>query len=436
MTYRKAGVVFSLLLTIAVLLTLPSSATAQIESAEEETAAIAPTITTFHFSDRGDDHASRITTDAAGNFYVAAGLADTSQSFGLGVLKYKFSGKLQGAFHYKPAPGEFEGAAHAVKVDAQSNIYVAGNTNVSGLVVSFTSTGVQRWADRFGGSAGNPVALAIDPSGNIYAAGVGGHGGSDGVGPILEWVIVKYSNTGQRLWERHHTGAPNEDSRVSDIQLDALGNALVLGTTSNSPETLTNNMTVEKLDPNGNPLWARNFAIPNVSQVPGGIAIDATGNVYATSTTNPPEGIATPFTVKYDSSGVRQFVLRGNGAGGTSIAIDPAGDILLTGETVGSGVPTFIAATKIHPSGEKVWVTKIGATGKIVSDSTGNIYVAGADDFLTTKLNTEGKIQFATMVLPGDEATDALVDPFGNLLVTGDGLDAQFNHDIFTVKIK
>ena len=240
MTCQKFRLVPAVLFTLAFLLTLPSASIAQTQGAADESsasAATAPTITTFHFSDKGDDRAGRMTTDAAGNFYVSASLNSSRHPSGFAVLKYKFNGKLQGAFRYTLAPGEFQSAAQAVKVDMQGNIYAAGATNVSGLVVSFTPSGVQRWADRFGGSAGNPIALAIDESGDIYAAGNGGHGGSDGVGPILEWVIVKYSNSGQVLWEQHHTGTPSLDSRVKDIQLDSAGNPIVFGTTSNNPAT-------------------------------------------------------------------------------------------------------------------------------------------------------------------------------------------------------
>lgn len=356
MTCQKFRLVPALF-TLAALLTPLSASIAQTQSAADESAAsaaTAPTVATFHFTDKGDDRAGRMTTDAAGNFYVSARLdsvAPVSHTSGFAVLKYKFDGKLQGTFRYKNVPGEFQGAAQAVKVDTQGNIYAAGTTTLSGLVVSFTSSGVQRWTNRFGGSSGNPVALAIDNSGNIYAAGNVGHGGSDGVGPVLEWDIVKYSSTGKMLWEQHHTGTPSLDSRVTDIQLDPAGNPLVLGTTSNNPANLTNNMTVVKFDPFGNILFAKDFAVPNTSQVPGGLAIDRGGNVYATSLTNPPEGIALPSTIKYDPNGVLQFVLQGNDAGGTSIAIDPFGDILLTGATINFGKPSFIEATKsIRPA--------------------------------------------------------------------------------------
>ena len=155
------------------MLTVPSASVAQAQPAADASitaAATAPKVTIFHFTDQGDDLARRMTTDAAGNFYVSAELDSVdplSPTLGFAVLKYNFNGKLQGAFRYKNAPGEFGGSAQAVKVDKQGNIYAAGFTTVSGLVVSFTSAGVQRWADRFGASAGNPVALAIDASGSI-----------------------------------------------------------------------------------------------------------------------------------------------------------------------------------------------------------------------------------------------------------------------------
>jgi hypothetical protein len=165
------------------------------------------------------------------------------------------------------------------------------------------------------------------------------------------------------------------------------------------------------------------------------LAIDAGGNVYATSLTNPPEGLDLASTVKYDSNGVLQFVLQGKDAGGTSVTLDPAGDILLTGDSNNFAKPDTIEVTKIHPSGVKVWVTPIPASGKIVCDSAGNVFVAGFG-FQVTKLNPEGRVLFTSALLPGDDVTDAVVDPFDNLLVTGDGLNAQFNHDIFTVRLK
>ena len=56
--------------------------------------------------------------------------------------------------------------------------------------------------------------------------------------------------------------------------------------------------------------------------------------------------------------------------------------------------------------------------------------------FQVTKLNPEGKVLFTSALLPGEDVTDGVVDRFDNLILTGDGLNAQFNHDIFTVRLK
>ena len=142
MDTKKFRVVPCLLFTLAASLTVPLASVAQAQAAAEESVSSAatssPTVTTFHFTDKGDDRAGRMTADAAGNFYVSASLDAASHTSGVAVLKYNFNGTLQGAFRYKNAPGEFGGLAHAVKVDKQGNIYAAGQTSVGGLVVSFT----------------------------------------------------------------------------------------------------------------------------------------------------------------------------------------------------------------------------------------------------------------------------------------------------------
>ncbi|HLX82306.1 MAG TPA: hypothetical protein VKR59_00315 [Terriglobales bacterium] len=431
MTHQTFRYLLTLAFTFSLL--LPASLTAQIGVATDQNDGLieaTPVVTEFHFTDKSDDRSARMTTDAAGNFFVAAGIGSSSHRSGLAVLKYKFNGEFQGAFRYKLTPGDFQGTALDVKVDKDSNIYAAGFTVMSGEVVSFTPSGAQRWAAKFDGQ---PLALAIDQSGNIYAAGSGGGGTS------LVWVLVKYSSTGQVLWEQHHTGIAGDDSRVTDMQLDSLGSPIVLGTTSNSLAKLTNNMTVAKYDPSGNLLWAKDFsAVANESQIPGGLAIDGSGSVYATGATNPPEGLAMPFTVKYDNNGNLVFVLSRNGAGGTSVALDPSGNILLTGQVVNFGTVTSTTASKIRPSGAQIWLTPITATGKIVSDSVGHAFIAGSfnSNYLITKLTPKGKEIFESRFALANEVTDAVVDPFGNLLVTGTGVNAIFEDDIFTLRLK
>ena len=57
-------------------------------------------------------------------------------------------------------------------------------------------------------------------------------------------------------------------------------------------------------------------------------------------------------------------------------------------------------------------------------------------DYLISKLSPEGQLVFQTRFNRGDEISDATVDPFGNLLVTGNALNSQFQHDIVTLRVK
>jgi hypothetical protein len=119
----------------------------------------------LRFTDRGDDLPGRITTDAAGNFYTAAGTDQGSGFFE--VLKYNSQNKLS-VIRHQNQPGELGGRALGVKTDKLGNIYAVGSSSIGGLVVSFTSSGSQRWADHFNGI---PVAVAVDAAGNVYTAG-------------------------------------------------------------------------------------------------------------------------------------------------------------------------------------------------------------------------------------------------------------------------
>jgi len=431
MHFQKFRAVPALLFSVVALLIFVTS------SAATQTL-VTPSVSMFHFTDGGDDFPGHMTADAAGNFYVAAQLEDTTQRSGFGVLKYRFDGTLQGVFRYKLSSGEFGGLARDVKVDRLGNFYAVGDTNLGGFVVSFTSIGVQRWARHFGSTG---IALAVDGGGNIYAAGTHVTGGFQS-----EWVIAKYTSTGQLVWTRRNSGTAGGDVRLTDIQLDPAANPVVVGTTNLLVGIAGDTMTTLKLDPLGNTLWLKNFvAGPSIHHVANGLALDRAGSVYVTGVPGAND-IATPpppFTVKYDANGNRIFVLR---TGGISVAIDPARDVLLTGSNPQAvGGPTFIAASKFHPSGTKVWVTQIPAVGKIVSDAAGNVFVAGTifnndstnpSDYLTSKLSPAGQLVFQTRFNRGDEISDATVDPFGNLLVTGNALNSQFQHDIFTLRVK
>jgi hypothetical protein len=425
-------------------------------------AAVASPPLALHFSDGGSDTAFRIATDASGNFYIAAELDEsTAPNRPFAVIKYSALGQRQWVFHF---PRQLSGAARAVQVDAAGNVYAAGfianfdatgSISTSGLVVSLNSAGQQRWARSFNGQANT---LALDGSGNVYVGGSVDL--SAGSGASTNWSLAKYTTAGQLLWQRQHAGTLNPrlafaPNRVTALALDPQQNLIVLGQTANSGSRFnTFAITVVKYGPQGNSLWTRDFIDPGTDQVvPAALAVDQSGSVYVTGDQGDPELSPFPLTVKYDTNGNFRFELKGDGAGGASVAVDAGGNIVLAGFSPTPGVLPIAEVAKIDASGHPLWLTRLAqhndffSQRKILIDPAGNILSAGTSqnfgdgspsDFLISKLNTNGvelgQFRFSPAI-NGSSVSDAALDPFGNLLVTGIAVNAAFDNDIYTLRI-
>jgi len=123
------------------------------------------------------------------------------------------------------------------------------------------------------------------------------------------------------------------------------------------------------------------------------IAVDGSGNVYVTGISY---GSGTSYdyaTVKYNASGVQQWVARYDGPGSyddgaTAVAVDGSGNVYVTGESFGSGTFFDYATVKYNASGVQQWVARYDGPGSsddgaaaIAVDGSGNVYVTGTARF-------------------------------------------------------
>lgn len=315
------------------------------------------------------------------------------------------------------------------------------STTTSGTTITSNSAPSWVWAksgtdsqqDRSNG-------IASDAAGNVYLAGTF-FGQSIKFGSIsltntskassggiygMSMFIVKYNPAGGVEWARSYSSEFSASSY--DIAVDNAGNLYLVGsyigsitlgsTTLKAPQSQSgDNVFLAKLDPSGNPVWAKTLPvyIENSSfYTNGGITVDGVGNIYITGTFGSSsitlDGIllknyydvltgSEVFVAKYDTNGK---ILWARSGGSTEddrsgdVAIDKDGNVLVTGSFLSGNakfdnltisatnpsVPQDVFVLKYSPSGQILWARSFGGTNLdeatgIVADSKGNIYVTG-----------------------------------------------------------
>src|SRR4029077_7446895 len=94
---------------------------------------------------------------------------------------------------------------------------------VDGAQVTPCGGAQQSWVARYNGPGNytdDPVAIAVDGSGNVYVTGE-----SSGQG----YATIKYDSAGEEQWVAGYNGPGNGNDRANAIAVDASGNVYVTG---------------------------------------------------------------------------------------------------------------------------------------------------------------------------------------------------------------
>ena len=349
--------------------------------------------------------------------------------------------------------------ATSIAVDASGNVYVTGVSEGSGssgdiVTIKYNSAGDSLWVKRYNGP-GNGYdyagSITMDGSGNVYVAG-----GVLNAAANYDFILIKYNSSGAQLWVATYNGTGNSDDVITAMTLDVFGNINVTGYSVGSGTSY--DYTTIKYNSAGDSLWVRRYNGPgNNEDYPGSIVVDNTGNVYITGASIG-NGTGDDYaTIKYNSSGVQQWVSRYNGPGNDddaagSVAIDTLGNVYITGASYGNGTNLDYATIKYNFAGVQQWVSRYNGPGNnneagnsIVLDKQGNVYVSGTvdapgagKDFATIKYNSSGVQQwFSDYNGTGngaDNENSLLTDSEGNLYVTGYSFGGATGNDYAAVK--
>ncbi|GAB2470245.1 hypothetical protein GCM10011375_40910 [Hymenobacter qilianensis] len=273
------------------------------------------------------------------------------------------------------------------------------------------------------------AVATVDAFGNTYETG-----NFDGTTTIAgttltsagntDGYLAKYTPAGALAWVRQ-VGSPGSDY-VSDVAVDAAGNAYVTGDFSgsmalgNNVSLVGGNVTVSKVmvvrySPQGTPEWAQQSRStpPNNTAVGGGIKIDAAGTVYLTGYFN------NPFTIESTTINVPNlagvFLARLSAATGALQSLLPAFQYAPFTSSV--GVSYTYPKLAISPTGD-TYILNTFTQSPIFGTTT--LTSRGKGDVLVAKYSAQGTFEWVQQFGGVDEdlVNQGVVDATGNLYVT------------------
>lgn len=298
------------------------------------------------------DEARSLVIDNLGNVYVAGRCMTVSSDEDIVLIKYNSTGVQQWVKTYNGTANGYD-AAYSVVLDQNNNIILTGESLGSGadyMTIKYNSSGVQLWANRYNGTGnGGDVAISVkvDGNSNVYVTGQ-----SDGGVSRHDFATIKYDAAGNEVWVKRFNNSFNSMDLATGMAVSPAGNVYVTGTTTTANNDADSNYATIKYNTNGDLLWVANYLGPNnAADVSRAITLDANENVYITGSSFIQPDLDDYATIKYNSDGVTQWIMTYNGPVNSndyasSIAVNAAGDVFVTGRSNGNGTSFDFATIK------------------------------------------------------------------------------------------
>jgi sugar lactone lactonase YvrE len=292
-----------------------------------------------------DDYPHAIAVDKAGNVYVTGFSDGGTTRVDWATIKYDTNGNRKWVKRYDQGHGQ--DVARAIAVDKDGNVYVSGTTSGEFATIKYDTNGNQKWMAHYkpaNGLAG-ASAIAVDRAGNVYVTGSSVRVASFNM--VTDYATIKYDTNGNQKWVKQYNGPAYGNDSATAVVVDMAGSVYVTGYSAGRISDF--DYATIKYETNGNQKWLKRY---NEGYVPSGIAVDKSGNVYVTGSSN--DYASDYVTIMYDTNGEQKWVKRYDGpAGGndsaSAIAVDKAGNVYVTGSSDGGASGSDYATIKLSP---------------------------------------------------------------------------------------
>ena len=388
----------------------------------------------------------------------------TSVNYDMRTIKYNSAGVLQWIATSGNAANQEEFPEN-LSIDASGNVYVCGKSDANAsssiidynfITAKYNASGVTQWVNYYNGTSiygeDLPSTVLADATGNVFVCG-----SIDFISTQKDASIIKYNSAGTFLNLKTYNGKGDFKDYVRAMTTDTNGNSYVTGYTIGAGTQ--KNVLVQKINPVGVTQWAVTFDGTGEDDEGFAITTDVSGNVYVAGYSNGTGTYDDFVTLKYNASGVLlwsaiyDFTARQNDKA-VSIAISPSGDVFITGYSDNNVSPTATnydyATIKYNSSGIQQWVARYNGAGnaddrpvKLVLDAS-SVYVTGTSanlsnsDIVTIKYDQISGTQTGIVIFNGlangnDTAEDMAIKGT-SLYVTGSSFVAAGSFDFVTVK--
>ncbi len=307
------------------------------------------------------DNAMALAVDNLGNVYVTGYSAGTgvSNNYDYATIKYSSDGNELWVSRYEGLGGT-DDYAHSLVVGGSGSVYVNGISGGHLTTLKYAGDGTPIWTNRYERptSQGDSNArLALDGADNLYVAC-----SSAGLGTGYDYVTLKYSSDGTALWTNRYNSPDSADDINRALIVDHAGSVYVTGYSFGSAGLLAS--ATVKYASDGTPLWNNFFGAMDSSEA---LAVDKQGDLYVGGSRPGPGGGKDYVVVKFASNGVSLWEDDYNGPGDlhdslSAIAVDDTGNVYVTGTSQSPGESDY-ATVKFSPNAQITYTPPMGFEG-------------------------------------------------------------------------
>jgi len=296
-----------------------------------------------------------VAVDGAGNVVVTGWVTRTGSGIDIATIKYSPDGQQLWVSYYPPSSTAGTDKPTALAIDSADNIYVTGTTTTGTSSVDYLTmrlnpaNGAIVWSKTYNGP-GNGVdqstAIVVDDSLHAFVTG-----SSMGLGTGLDYATIKYDSLGDSLWVQRYNGPGNGTDSATAMAVRASTDLYITGASQDSGCDF---LTIKYSAATGDTVWTQRYnGFGFGNDIPRSLVLRAANEVYVAGSSRGDTGADDYLAVKYNASGVEQWVSRYDGPAHSDdeaydMVLNGSSTVFITGKSIQSGSFNDLVTIRIN----------------------------------------------------------------------------------------